>query len=205
MIDKKDVLTNQLNYEASTTWHHTMKALFDSGDAAKMGAPSFLIYSIIKAHVNYTSGEAFPGIELIGKQAGMSRHTVMRCLDTLEELGYLRVEKQGRKNTYYLREKVDVYQDGDKTAVASWDYVPGLMQAANKELKQFLLTGQHNGSIVFVEHLNLNVQINNGNENTQFNMNDIKDPELRAATQRLQDSRRKKHGAIEGEMTSKDE
>jgi biotin operon repressor len=149
--------------DAQTQWFHFFRAMVESGDLAKMDGSVIKIYLIVKAHVNFTSGNAFPSIETLSAKAGMSERQVMRAIATLEGMGYISKVKKGRNNIYTLREKIDIVDDvGDVTAVASWDYAPSTIQNAVADLKNVLLTGDLAGAkIVHIENLHVNIQ-NNG-------------------------------------------
>lgn len=149
-------------FEAQVTWFHVFVAMIESGDVAKMGPHAVTVYMVIKAHTNFSTGRAFPGVDLIIEKSGVSRAQVMRSLATLEEFGYIKREKKGRHNVYTLREKVEIHDAaGRPAAVATWDYLPTAVTEATAQLKQFLLTGKlGDGKVVYIESLNMNVQIN---------------------------------------------
>lgn len=149
-------------FEAQVTWFHVFVAMIESGDVAKMGPHAVTVYMVIKAHTNFSTGRAFPAIETIVEKSGISRAQVMRSLATLEEYGYLTREKKGRHNVYTLREKVEIHDaSGRPAAVATWDYLPTAVTEATAQLKQFLLTGKlGDGKVIYIENLNMNVQIN---------------------------------------------
>lgn len=169
-------------FKAETTWFHILRTMIDSGDAAEMGGTTFLVYAIIKAHANYNTGCAFPSVETIAGKAGISSDQVTRCIKKLESMKYIEKTKKGRQNHYTLREKVRLFDDeGRPAAVATWDYLPSSVSEATEEIKNYLKTGQHTGTIINIERLYL--QINNGGQNVQVNIGDISDPELRKQLQ----------------------
>lgn len=148
-------------FEAQTTWFHIFNAMVESGDVAKMGPHAVTVYLVIKAHTNFSTGRAFPGIETIVEKSGVSKRQVIRSLEALETLGYLTKEKKGRNNIYRLREKIEVMdKDGRPAAVATWDYLPSTVREAQAELRNFLMSGAVEGKVVMIEHLNLNIQVN---------------------------------------------
>lgn len=181
-------MSQQELFQAETTWFHIFKTMIDSGDAAKMGGTTFLVYSVIKAHTNYSTGRAFPALETIAEKAGISHDQVARCINKLIEMEYVTKEKKGRNNLYTLREKVQMMDgQGRPSAVATWDYLPSTVKAAMADLKNVLMTGDlGSAKIVHIERL----QINIGNHNININeVNDrlatITDPELRKAIEEL--------------------
>lgn len=155
-------------FEAQTQWFHIFKAMIDSGDVAKMGPYAFTVYTVIKAHTNFSTGRAFPAVETIAEKAGVSVVQVKRELKTLEEFGYISKERQGRNNVYTLREKVEITDEsGRPTAVATWDYLPSSVQHAVADLKNVLVTGELGGAkIVHIERLQVNIATAGG---VQFN------------------------------------
>ena len=153
---------HQLNlFKAETTWFHVFNAMVGSGDVAKIGPHAVTIYLVIKSYTNWKSGKAFPGIETIVSKSGISRRQVLRSLAVLVEFGYLSKEKEGRKNIYTLREKVQFQdQEGRPAAEATWDYLPSAVEAARAELKNFMASGDGTqGQIINIENLTLNVQM----------------------------------------------
>lgn len=184
-------------FEAQTSWFHIFRAMIESGDAAKMGGTTFLIYSVVKAHTNWSTGRSFPSIETIMEKSGAVKRTVLRSLKTLEDMGYITREKRGRKNAYTLREKVQIEDEqGRPTAVAMWDYLPSTVKAAQAELKNFVMTGEATDfKIIHVENLHLQVQI--GDHNTQFNVGDLKNPDVRRMVERIEEKRRLAKGSEE--------
>lgn len=173
-------------FKAETTWFHVFKSMVDSGDVAKMGANAVTVYLVIKSYTNFSTGEAFPSVELIAEKSGFGTRQVLRELKTLEENGYLTKEKKGRRNIYTLREKVSIVDgDGRPNAVATWDYLPSTVSRAVADLKNVLVTGDL-GSAQIIHIERLNVQI--GDHNTQINFQDaakalekITDPKMRDA------------------------
>jgi len=169
-------------FQAQTTWFHVFKAMIDSGDVASMGPYAVTVYLVIKSYTNFSTGRSFPSLETIVEKSGISDKQVRRSLIALEEHGYVLKERHGRKNVYKLREKVQMTDgEGRPTAVATWDYLPTTIKAAQAELRKFQLTGKEEGlQIVNIDHLTLNVQVACDTP-FQFNVGDIRDPELRKA------------------------
>ena len=154
--------------KAQTNWFHLFKSMIDGGDLAKMSGSDLKVYLVVKSHTNFNTGKAFPSLDLIGKMAGISLAQVKRCLTSLVELGYILKQKQGRKNIYTLREKIECTDEqGRPAAVATWDYLPAGVKEAQAELKNFLATGDQDGKIVHIKNLTINVaqkgDINNVN------------------------------------------
>jgi DNA-binding MarR family transcriptional regulator len=145
-------------FQAETTWFHVFRSMIESGDVARMGPYAFTVYAVIKAHTNFKSGIAFPGIPTIIEKSGISKAQVHRALDELERCGYITREKMGRNNKYTLREKIGISDDkGRPIADATWDYVPDGVKGAVAELKHVMMTGDFAGAkIVTIENLTVN-------------------------------------------------
>jgi hypothetical protein len=173
-------------FKAETTWFHVFRSMIEGGDVAKMGPSAFTVYTVIKAHTNFATGRAFPGIETIVEKSGISKRQVLRELQTLEEFGYITKEKTGRNNVYTLREKVGISDDhGRPVASATWDYLPAGVSGAVADLKNVLMTGDFAGAkIVNIERLTVNIN-NFHDSSTQINIQQLMDdmeklpPEMR--------------------------
>lgn len=188
---------NQMDlFKAETTWFHVFVSMIENGDVAKMGPYAITVYLVVKAYTNWKTGRAFPGIATIVEKSGISRAQVMRSLSLLVENGYLDRSKIGRKNSYTLREKVTIKdQEGRPAAFATWDYLPSTVEAARAELKRFMLTGENEGKVLFIETLNLSVQIN---QDHNLNVAGKLDPVTEAALNRLKAAMVKAQGRSKG-------
>lgn len=183
MTDKLQAAQAEL-FSAETTWFHIFRTMIANGDVARMGPHAFTVYAVIKAHTNFSTGRAFPSIELIAEKSGISVAQIKRELKTLEEMGYVTKEKKGRSNIYQLREKIEI-QDahGRPQAVATWDYLPSSVQAAIADLKNVMVSGDLNGArIVNIKHLVVNVNTGSG---TQINLANMEDGELKRQLETL--------------------
>jgi DNA-binding transcriptional ArsR family regulator len=194
MTDKKQSIN------AETTWFHLFRSMIFDGNMKKMGLSAFGIYCTIKAHVDFSTGSAFPSIERICELTGLTKRTVLRNLSILEDMGFVVKEKKGRKNVYTLRERFDILDDlGRPSAVATWDYLPRSVQAAQAELKNFLLTGKSDGTIIHIERLNLQVNLGGTNKQENFDISSISDPNLKKQIERLEALRNRCHESTQSE------
>jgi len=57
------------------------------------------LYAVIVRHVNYQTNVAFPSHNTLARKSGMSRRSVIRYIQRLEELGLIRRTKRWRENT----------------------------------------------------------------------------------------------------------
>lgn len=186
--------------EATTSWFHVFKSMIDSGDVAKMNHSTVVVYLVIKSYAGFNTGKSFPEIPLIAEKSGLSERQVKRCLNELTEFGYLSTDKKsGRKNKYTLREKVSLFSTEGEAAIASWDYVPSQVQAAQSELKRFMTTlDTKDTKIIQIENLTLNFfnqTVEEGatgtQNNTPFTVSNVKDKNLRSIFERIEQAREK--------------
>ena len=157
-------------FRAETTWFHVFKDMIDSGDMARLDGSAIKVYLVIKSYTNFSTGRAFPAIELIAEKSGLSKIQVMRCLKNLEKTEYITKSKSGRHNVYTLREKVSIKDaEGRPQAVATWDYIPSSVRDAMAELKHAVVSGEMiGGKVIHIESLVLNVATG---DSTQININ----------------------------------
>ena len=149
---------------AQTQWFHVFRAMIDQGDVARIGPHAFTVYAVIKAHANYYSGTAHPGIERISEQSGVSLAQVKRALGVLETAGLITKTKSGRSNHYTLHEKVQVTEAGLPHTVVTWDYVPRHAQHTVSELKKAMTAGDLvSTQILNIERLNIQINLAGGN------------------------------------------
>lgn len=150
--------------KAETMWFHVFKDMIDSGDMAKLDGGTVKVYFVIKSYTNFSTGHAFPSLELIAEKSGISVRQVKRCIADLEQSGYISKAKEGRHNTYKLREKIVIKNDsGTPQAVATWDYLPGAVKDTVADLKNVLVTGDFAGAkIISIQNLTLNILQSHG-------------------------------------------
>ena len=55
------------------------------------------LYAVIVRHVNYQTNVAFPSHNTLARKSGMSRRSVIRYIQRLEELGLIRRTKRGAR------------------------------------------------------------------------------------------------------------
>lgn len=181
-------------FKAETTWFHVFKDMIDAGDLARLDGSAVKCYLVIKSYTNFTTGRAFPALETISGKAGLSESQVKRAIKQLEEFGYINKKKEGRKNIYTLREKVQVVDEhGRPAAVATWDYLPSGVRGAVADLKNVMMSGDLAGArVVHIERMQVNLQVNNAGGNIQLNAADLEKlpPEMRAALEKIRNGDR---------------
>jgi DNA-binding MarR family transcriptional regulator len=114
--------------------------LFASGVVAEIGVNAYAVWSAIKYHADFQTGEAWPGMRRLGELVGLSKSAVDRAVDVLEAAHMLRVtaKPKGRGQIYIARERMAV-RIGDRIiCTIVMDYVPSKMRgkllALEKEL-----------------------------------------------------------------------
>lgn len=69
----------------------------------KLTPKDLLVYLAIKKYMNNESKSCYPSINTIVKDSGVSKMTVMKCLDKLEKEQYIKIVKNGMKrNNVYI-------------------------------------------------------------------------------------------------------
>lgn len=128
--------------------------LFASGVVADIGVNAYAVWSAIKYHANFQTGEAWPGMRRLGELVGLSKSAVDRAVDTLEKAHMLRVTKKekGRGQIYIARERMAVKIGKRTICTIVMDYIPerlrGQLIAIEKELAQ---PGSHPEAFADVE------------------------------------------------------
>jgi hypothetical protein len=64
----------------------------------KIGAYGLAVYTVLKRHLNYTTGQCNPSYNRIAKMIGIDRTTVIRKVRLLEKLGLIAVNLQWKED-----------------------------------------------------------------------------------------------------------
>ena len=192
MTDKEPKQQTFEKWKPTVGWFHIFRTMIESGDAAEMKGTCFLVYAVIKAHINPKDGIGFPSLATIAHKAGCSEKTVSNSLNTLEGLGYLRRKnRMGQSSAYTLVEKVHfdgMDNEGKMVPMeASFDYIPMAISRAVKDIRNVMVSGVlPEGSNVIIENLSINVQVlPAATTANQFNLADVKDKDLREQIMRV--------------------
>lgn len=131
-----------------TTFGTFQRDLFESGLVAQIGANSFAVWTAIKTHADFQTGQAWPSIRRLCELTGLTDKTVSRCLDTLQESHLLRIVQKGnrhRSTRYVARERMDVRLGDRLLCVIVIDYVPARLRQTLHKISQTLKqTGEPN-------------------------------------------------------------
>lgn len=162
---------------------HIFRYMFRNSEARKMGPYAFMVYACIKTYSNIKTGSAWPGIEKIVEETGISRAKVITSVKQLCDMGYVKKEeKAGKVNKYTIVEKIPyTSSDGSDTGNVTFDYTPTLLQTAMSEVRNFAMTGDaKDAKIIHIEQLTINI-VNQG-QDCQFIQNFAHD----ALTEKMQ-------------------
>lgn len=179
MTKAKDAEQQEL-FQADVSWFHMFKELIKTKTWAKMSAPAKALYPTIKAFTNWKDGRSFPSIDTLEEYSGLARASVIKALVELEGLGYITSTKApGKKTIYKLIEKFEIQgPDGRPVASASFDYLPGIIQDATVELKNYVAKGMAADGTLQHIHIdkfvieNLTIVSGSNNIGTQINQVD---------------------------------
>lgn len=131
-------------FEVDASWFHVFRDFVASGQMAAMTSSSVKVYLVIRAYTNPSTGDSFPSVDTIMEKSGLSRASVMRELKTLEDQGHIRRAKSGRHNVYNLLDKWPIKSVTTGEVVRRVEvvpYIPRMVEAITRKLKQALLSG----------------------------------------------------------------
>ena len=102
-------------------------------EASTLSPTQRIVLLNIINHLGCDSGEAWPSLKRIAKKSGLSRSTVIRCIDHLETVGVLtvtnRTRKDGKSNTSNLYKINDMWEgwcQSDTTPSVTHDTTPSV-------------------------------------------------------------------------------
>lgn len=119
-----------------TTYQTLQKDLFTSGLAAEIGVYAFTIWSAIKAHADFQTGDCWPSIRLIARLVGVSKSAAEAAILKLEAAHMLRVDRRRKVNHYVARERLDVRVGRQVVCTVVVDYVPAAMRERLAQLRR---------------------------------------------------------------------
>lgn len=73
---------------------------------------AYFIYQYLCTRIN-SNNEAWPSVGLMVQETGISNRTIIRKLRELEELGFIKITRTGRHNTYHLPKAVSLLPQED--------------------------------------------------------------------------------------------
>lgn len=130
-----------LQGQIDSSFQTEQRDLFASGTVAEIGVNAYAVWSAIKYHADFNTGEAWPGMRKLGELVGLSKSAVDRAVDTLERAHMLRVVKGPTKRkgqTYIARERMAV-RIGDRIlCTIVMDYIPAQLRGKIRNLEKAL-------------------------------------------------------------------
>ena len=129
-----------------STYQTQQRDMFTSGIVAEIGPNAYTVWSVIKCHADFKTGEAWPGMREIGAKINLGKSTVQRAVEVLEQAHMLRIvadAKFKRKGqTYIARERLAVRLGGQVVCFIVVDYVPANLRSQLNRISQSLKTGE---------------------------------------------------------------
>lgn len=135
----------------NTNYLTTQRDLFDSGLVARIGASAFTIWNAIKAHADFNTGQAFPGLRKLAEITGMGKSTAQRSVEILQENSLVRIvfpAGRRRGQTYIARERLEVKVGAVMVCTIVMDYVPNKRNTTIAALKSGIEKGKIDSSLV---------------------------------------------------------
>ena len=137
-------------FKSDFGWFHFFRTMIRSGTWGKMSLAAKAIYPVIKSYSAAENGAAFPSIDTLGTQAGLSKNSVTKALKELVELELLTAKLiPGKPSVYRVNELFDVQPPSGSIEPVSFPYVPLQVGTAVEQLKAFLATGAKGNLIQF--------------------------------------------------------
>lgn len=140
--------------DIDTSFVTSQSDLFMSGLGAKIGANAFFIWTAIKAHADYNTGECWPGMRRLSELTQLSIGAVQKSVQTLRDSKLLRVieEGAGRRSTRYVpRERLDVRLGSRVLCTVVIDYVPNRMRERLDRIEKALTNGTDPDAFALVD------------------------------------------------------
>lgn len=82
-------------------------------DLQKLGLEmsDILIYAYLKKHYNSVTKDSFPSFQCLAEESGVSKPTVIKCVERLQQAGYINIIKNKKVNHYTFSEinKFEIY------------------------------------------------------------------------------------------------
>lgn len=115
--------------DIDTTYQTQQRDMFASGLAGEIGMNALGVWLAVKAHADFQTGEAWPGVRRLMDMTGLASATVQNALTTLQGAHLLRIaRRQGRSIIYVARERLDVRMGPRVICTVVVDYVPTKMR-----------------------------------------------------------------------------
>jgi hypothetical protein len=153
-------------WDVDERFQKVLYSMFDERQIAEMGMTAFCVLCCIRRYVPYSGVSSFPSAQLISTMLGCSKPPVYVAIKKLAVLGWLTIEKEGRKNIYGLNEKFFGKRKDewgtDKEEVAVVPYGIRALQESKPDRDLWKKTGKPpEHSVIRIEKAEIKVEINN--------------------------------------------
>lgn len=126
-------MADEFIVKSAVTERLYVKAYHDFLDSELLNGKEKIIFLLLKRYLNFKgddsgiTGNVYPTLDTLSRQAGMTKKTVAGIIEKLEEKGLIQVKQQGlnRPNIYTLRDYGGIWQAKTeaelKTTIESYD------------------------------------------------------------------------------------
>ncbi len=132
--------------QIDTTFTTSYRDMIAAGTIAEIGVNAFGVWEAIKAHADFNTGQAWPGMRTLGRLTGLSAATVQRAIQTLLAANLLRVIQSNtrrRGQTYLACERLRVTLGNTLICTVMVDYIPAALRQKVQRVTQALQTGEN--------------------------------------------------------------
>lgn len=136
--------------EIDTSFVTSQRDLFVGGLAAQIGMNAYGVWHAVKAHSDYGTGEAYPGMRRLAVLTGLSIASVHKSIDILLEAKLLRIAEKGKgtkTSRYVPRERLDIRLGKRVVCSVVIDYVPNRLRERLDKLSRALSDGRDDPDI----------------------------------------------------------
>jgi DNA-binding transcriptional ArsR family regulator len=130
--------SRDLRERIDTSFQTMQRDLFESGTVARIGVNAFAVWQAIKAHADYQTGVCWPSIRRLMALTGLASQSVQGALAILQGAHMLRVRRQGRRNYYIARERMDLRLGELLICTVVVDYVPASLRETLPKVKELM-------------------------------------------------------------------
>ncbi len=135
--------------QIDTTFSTSFRDMMSAGIVAEIGPNAFAVWHAIKAHADFQTGAAWPGMRTLATLTGLSRSTVHRATVTLIEAHLLRVIQtptRRRGQTYIACERLRVQLGATHVCTIVVDYIPACLRTRIQRINAALETGENDAT-----------------------------------------------------------
>ena len=149
----------------------TFFSMVDEKQIAAMGVNAYACLIVIRRFVPMDGSSSFPSAAKISEYTNLSPTTVYKAIKVLEEHGWLKKVKAGRKNIYSLSEHLfakSTAPEEREDKVLTLPFGVTEWKKRVEELKQFEHTGTvPENSPILIQNATFHITVNNYNDNRQ--------------------------------------